>query len=271
MSNILILVSIYYTNLAKGYYMSRINTEKNALFTAFKEILKSRKVSYKVLADKTNLAESTIKRIFSKEECSISKIIQLAGVLDLTLFDLTSFAKEKTVNTSMFSYEAEKFLSKNLEYFYFYRRLFIHKNLKEILKDKKNKKKLIYSYLRKLDDLEIIEWKSGDKILFKHKGFLKFQKGGPLQTAFYKSWLPKFNKRVLDKMSDDKHEVKAFSASVSKEAKNNFFDKYDEIVKDLLKVSTFEVKTIPREVEPFSVAFTSGPYRMGDIDSLEVI
>ena len=70
---------------------------------------------------------------------------------------------------------------------------------------------------------------------------------GSLQRAFNKSWLHKFNKKVLDKMSDEKYEVKAFSVKASKEAKNNFLNKYDEIVKDLLKVSTFEVKTIPKE------------------------
>ena len=130
--------------------------ERHELFIAFKSILKQRRISYRILAEKTEMAESTIKRIFSLEECSLSKLIKIANAVDLSLQDLVTVSEKKSVDASSLSIEAEKFLAKNLEYFYFYRKLFFFKEVTLLKEEYKMNMNQIHKYLKKLDALKIM-------------------------------------------------------------------------------------------------------------------
>ena len=244
--------------------------DKKMLFDAFKEILKKRSVSYKVLSKKTGMAESTVKRIFSIEECSLSRLIQLSGAIDLTLHDLVTYAENRNINFSTFSLEAEAYLSKNLSYFFFYRKIFQYKCLKTLLEKESLKKSQVIKFLKKLDQLNIIKWLPEDKIHFLHPSFLRFKEDGPLKESVYRYWFPQFCEKVLLNMQQDNHHLKIFSVKASKESRNEFLSNYNELVNSFLKKASLDIKTQPQNVQPVGVSLAVGPYRVGLDEKLSI-
>lgn len=237
--------------------------ERHELFMAFKSILKHRRISYRDLAEKTEMAESTIKRIFSLEECSLSKLIQIANAVDLSLQDLVAVSEKKSVEASSFSIEAENFLARNLDHFYFYRKLFFFKDVTSLKKECNMSMSQIHKYLKKLDALKVIEWLPEDKIRFLHPSFLQFRSDGPLKSAVYRDWSPSFHQRVLDRLGDDDHFMYVFSAQASDAARTEFLREFQQLAKEFLKSASFELKTQPELVKPVGFCFSAGPYRVG--------
>ncbi len=237
--------------------------ERHELFIAFKSVLKQRQITYKDLAEKTEMAESTIKRIFSLEECSLSKLIQIAKAAGLSLQDLVSLSEKKSVAVSSFSIEAENFLAKNLDYFYFYRKLFFFKEITPLKEECHMGIGEIHKYLKKLDALKIIEWLPEDRIRFLHPRFLQFRSEGPLKLAAYRDWSPKFYQRVLNQLGSDDHFMHVFSAQASDETRDEFLRELQQLSKEFLKKASFELKTQPQLVKPVGFCFSSGPYRFG--------
>lgn len=237
--------------------------ERHELFNAFKSILKQRRISYKDLAEKTEMAESTIKRIFSLEECSLSKLLDIAKAADLSLQDLVTISEKKSVEASSFSLEAETFLAKNLDHFYFYRKLFFFKTVASLKEKCHLSTSQIHKYLKKLDALNIIEWLPNDKIRFLQPSFLQFRSDGPLKFAVYRDWTPNFHERVLAHMGDGDHFMYVFSGQASDAARSEFLIELQQLAKEFLKRAAFEQKIQPKLVRPVGFSFSSGPYRVG--------
>lgn len=70
------------------------------LFELLKSVLKARRITYAVLADRLGLSEPTIKRIFAERDCKLSRMTEICSVLDLTLDDLVAEANRVDVRPS---------------------------------------------------------------------------------------------------------------------------------------------------------------------------
>ncbi len=244
--------------------------EQTALFAAFKAILKARKISYGELAERTGASESTIKRIFSIEECSLSRLLELLAAVELGLSDLVAFAADRNVDVSQFSAAAEAFLADELDYFFVYRKLFHHRDVEDVRRREGLTRAQMTKYLKKLDDLGVIKWLPGDQVSFEHAEFLKFRDDGPLKTAVYKAWTPKFHRLVVDRMDDPRFGLRLFSARCSPSLRESFIAEFEDMVERFVRRADLDRKTQPDKLEPFAVSLASAPLRIGlderDID-----
>lgn len=242
-------------------------SEPAQLFTAFKTVLKQRKVTYGDLAERTGTSVSAVKRIFSIEECSLSRLVELLGAVDLSLADLMAFAAESKVEVSHFSVEAEEFLAESIDYFFFYRKLFHHRDVEAVRRRQGLTRQQTIKYLRKLDDLGILKWLPDDRIQFSHSEFLRFREGGPLKRAVYRAWLPRFHQTVLDRMESPDYGLRLFSARCTPELKQSFTAEFADLAESFMKRATLDQKTQPDRLESFAVSLATGPFRVGLDDS----
>jgi hypothetical protein len=241
----------------------RSTSEKSALFSAFKSILKERKLTYKDLAKRTHSSESSIKRIFSIEECSLTRLTDLLASVDITLSELMEYASQRKVDIASFSPEVEEFFAKHLDCFFIYRKLFHHRSVEEVRRRQKLSAAQMSKYLRKLDDLKIIKWLPNDRIQFLLPEFLKFRDDGPLKAAVYKSWGPKFHQLVISKMGDADHNLRLMSVRCTPELKESFSIEFEAMIARFVKRASLEVKTQPSRVRPLAISLASGPFRIG--------
>lgn len=238
-------------------------SEKTRLFSALKGILKDRKLTYKDLAEKTSSSESSIKRIFSIEECSISRLTDLLAVAEITLTDLMEYASQREVDVATFDMETEEFFSENLEYFFFYRKLFHHRTLAETRKRGKYTAAQSAKFLRKLDDLGIIKWLPDDRVQFLHPEYFKFRDDGPLKATVYKAWAPMLHNAAVSKMGDGQHMMRIFSARCTTDLRDEFFREFEDLVDRFFRRASLEIKTQPTKVRPLAVSLALAPLRVG--------
>lgn len=243
-------------------------SEKTSLFSAFKAILKERKLTYKDLAQRTHSSESSIKRIFSIEECSLKRLTDMLAAVDVTLADLMEYASQRHVDTATFPLEVEEFFAKSLDYFFIYRKLFHHRSVADVRRRQKLTAAQMAKYLRKLDDLQIIKWLPNDRIQFLHPEYLKFREDGPLKTAVYKAWAPKLHTLVVNNLGDKEHGLRIFSGRCTPELKESFLREYEDLIERFVKRASLEVKTQPTKVQPLAVSLALGPLRVG-LDELD--
>ncbi len=238
-------------------------SEKTLIFTAFKSVLKERKLTYQDLAKRTQSSESSIKRIFSIEECSLTRLTDLLAAVDITLSDLLEYASLRQVDVATLPLETEEFFALNLDYFFIYRKLIHHRSTEEVRKREKLSAAQMTKYLKKLDELQIIKWLPGDRIQFFHPEYLKFRDDGPLKEAVYKSWIPKLNKIVLDNMGDGEHVSRIFSARCTPELKASFLQEFEDLIERFIKRASLEIKTQPGRTKPMAASLALGPLRVG--------
>lgn len=84
--------------------MSQITT----LCDTLKQLLKSRNITYKDLAQALDLSEANIKRIFSSQSFTLERLEQICGLLELSLSDLFLLNTQKEHRLTQLTQEQEE-------------------------------------------------------------------------------------------------------------------------------------------------------------------
>ena len=161
----------------------RQKEEVVAIQRQLKEILKQKKYSYKKIADVLGVAEITIKRFFSSEELSFSKLQQICQVIGISALDLIAVVTKGGEQAFSMSLPQEKALSENEDLYNFFVCLLKTPSLK-FAAQKGHKKELFPKFLRELEKLGLAEIPLGDGVAVNGKGVLTWIKGGPLQKKY---------------------------------------------------------------------------------------
>ncbi|HLE11833.1 MAG: hypothetical protein A2504_00565 [Bdellovibrionales bacterium RIFOXYD12_FULL_39_22] len=132
-----------------------------------KGILKSSGITYKELGKSLKLSEAGIKKILNRADLSMERAKQICDAAGVSLLDVLRMSDESTLNVKKFSDQQAKFLIDNLSYFNFYMQLaYEQKTPQEIQREKGLSDKVLFKYLKKLDDLTLVKLMPGNKIVF---------------------------------------------------------------------------------------------------------
>jgi transcriptional regulator with XRE-family HTH domain len=66
-----------------------------ALVETLKKYLKAKGMTYKQLADELKLSEASVKRMFSKQRFSLSRLDEICRILDIDFYDLVLMDKQR--------------------------------------------------------------------------------------------------------------------------------------------------------------------------------
>lgn len=78
------------------------------LIATLKKALKANNVTYKILADKLGMSESSIKRIFAEESLSLQRLEQICALINIDLSDLVQMMNRDKPRISELTEEQEK-------------------------------------------------------------------------------------------------------------------------------------------------------------------
>ena len=162
--------------------------EHHLIVDALKNALKVKGLSYKDVADHLRLSEASVKRLFSKYEFSLHRLEQVCQLSEIKISDLietSSQAKEE--DTHLYSLEQEEFFSKNPKYLAFFDLLIRLGSLKKVRKAKPQlSESKINTYLKKIEQLGLIQRNPGDRITFPVSRNVVWRQDGPLRRTFLK-------------------------------------------------------------------------------------
>ncbi len=131
------------------------------VFPRLKQILKSRNLSYAELAQRLNLSEISIKRIFASGDCKLSRLKAICRALDLDLHNLLEAESEAVAVPRMLPLPAAEALAANrslLSVFILLLNGYSPEHLGDIYQLSHEQ---LYLYLRALEDLELLELGAG--------------------------------------------------------------------------------------------------------------
>jgi DNA-binding Xre family transcriptional regulator len=239
--------------------------QSHRIFQTLKRVLKGQQVTYGMLAKKLHLSEAAIKRIFAQESCSLDRLTEICEAVDISIFDLVSAARNTQVEEYSLGGEAESFFEKNLNYFRFYRKLSHHKTLNTFRCEDRLDEASIRKYLKKLQQLGLIEVLEKDKIIFKHKGYLKVDEDSGLYRRFFKEFTPEFFSKILSSGSKDHHFLH-FSTGLMPINLNQLIQDLHQLRKKYREQGYIDQHLSKTDAESVSVVIGVGPYRIGATD-----
>ena len=214
--------------------------ESKAIIGTLKELLKAQGITYKYLAKELHMSEASVKRIFSNQTFTLSRIEEICNVLNISILEVCEIAKNGTHNDVYeYSLEQEEFLARKPKFLAYFDLLLNGKTPKSIstkygLSEKEN-----FKYLKKLDELGLIELHTNNKIKFPHSKNIKWRTEGPLRKLFFKN--AKFEFLNSDFSQSDEL-LKLSILPMSKESYSKLVSELADIYKKYERTSQIEEK-----------------------------
>lgn len=236
--------------------------DTHAIFLALKKQLKARKVSYGELAKRLEMSEANVKRIFSEEACSIARLGQICDAIQISLGDLIQTSKEVVDESFTFTKEVENFFAENLDYFVFYRQLEHNHGTKELQEKNNLSLKEMNRYLKKIEELGLIERQPGDRIKLTTHGYLQLSPQSKLLKEYFSRWVPKFFEKVM--VPEDKHYMKVFSTGLSEKNRKGLIRELEDLQKKYQDLGYIDQSKGTNPFDAVGVCIGIGPYRVGE-------
>lgn len=236
--------------------------DTHPIFLTLKAKLKARKVSYGELASRLGMSEANVKRIFSEESCSLSRLAQICDAIQLSLGELMRSAENVEPESFTLTKEAEGFFAENLDYFLFFRQLENENSLKLIQEKNELSPKEINRYLKKLEELGLIERHPGDRVKLKFNGYLQLSKDSRLMKKYFQRWVPHFFEKVMT--PHEQHFAKIFSTGLSEKNRKALVRDLEEISRKYQELGYFDQSKGTNPFEAVGVCIGIGPYRVGE-------
>ncbi|HLE11514.1 MAG: hypothetical protein A2504_05855 [Bdellovibrionales bacterium RIFOXYD12_FULL_39_22] len=182
--------------------MSKFNSKQ--LFVVLKQVLKSRKITYRMLCEKSSFSESTLKNMFHANNMSIDRLLEICQLADISFPDLVNLANKEDANDFSFNILQETFFAKNPHYYYFFRECFFEKkDLEQIKKEYKLSDKSVLKYILGLEKLGLLEVHPGNRLRFLVYGKLRWLHNGPWMKRFYPEFMKKIVQLQLENLDNE--------------------------------------------------------------------
>ncbi|MFG1499404.1 helix-turn-helix transcriptional regulator [Halobacteriovorax sp. XZX-3] len=134
-----------------------MNTNVDQIIKATKAILSESKIRYAQVAHALGMSESGVKKMFTSEDISLSKLLSILDILDITLEDVLRKSLEFRPIEKLKKQQIDAFLEEP-KLFFFFMKLREFKYKPALLKKEYSLTKLeMESYLSKLVKIDIIE------------------------------------------------------------------------------------------------------------------
>lgn len=236
--------------------------EEVSIKEAIKQLMKSKKITYKDLADSFSCSVPTIKRMLNKETLTISRLMDICKVLGMDVFELTTMMREQVIRgENFFTDEQEHFLSKHLKIYTFYRRLMYGYQEVDYKRKFKMSTNVIEFYKIKLHELGLVQIDESGNILSllrkrpQYKGSLSRTFGEHLKKEVPLMIDEEFEQGYDESVSDSMTEhLFLYDLMLSKKNKEQFLDKLEDLFQEYAKKSRWDYLSYSAlEMEPVSV------------------
>jgi transcriptional regulator with XRE-family HTH domain len=150
-----------------------------------KKVMKANGISYKDLALRLKISESSVKRIFSKGTFTLERLDEICEIMGIEIYDLTKSIKANQGEEQvMLSNLQEQILADDEKLFAYFYLLITGSLPKEIVKLFQFTEEESNKLLLKLDKVKLIEYHSAKKIKLNFPQNLQWIKGGPLNKVY---------------------------------------------------------------------------------------
>ncbi len=221
---------------------------------ALKGILKKEGITYEMIAEKLECSVPTIKRILGPEELSLSRLIAICELANLSLSELEALAQEEGPSPEELSSEQQEYLAANKHHFSYFLHLLGGKSPKQIAETFGLSKLSTDRYLLGLEKNGLIKVTAAQqvKLAFKKEPgigagklaklyFQTFIKGA--STFFIDVIGKKFHRSLGQENNELKTRIELRSRRITQESFEAWNLEYKKLINDLETMCRYEEKT----------------------------
>jgi len=151
------------------------------LLNALRRALRARGVTYRQLAEQLAVSEATIKRMFREQDCTLSRLTQICGVLGISVYDLMAVAQQQEDSATELTPEQEVYLAGHTGHFAFLLCL-VQRQTPELIQARQGLSDLsLFRYLRDLDRQGFLELGAHNRYRLRIGPQVRWSLQGPLQ------------------------------------------------------------------------------------------
>ncbi len=241
-----------------------MNDSKEIIET-IKELLKAKGITYKTLAIELDISEASVKRIFSNKTFTLERLGEICQILGSSMFEVIAIAhKSHSLDSYEYSFVQENFFANNPKYLAYFDLIVNGKTSKSIQKKYALSDKNNFRYLKKLDQLGLIELHENNKIRLLCSKNIKWRKDGPLRRLF-------FNKAKFEFLNSDFKEqqdyLKLSITKLSDESCKKLEFELTELFQKFERTSLLESK-LKIKTKPVGILMASRKWNFSLLESI---
>jgi DNA-binding MarR family transcriptional regulator len=159
--------------------------ERTALLQALRQIMKTRKVTVAELAKRLGVSAQTLKRLFNGTgDCALERVVAICAALGVNFYDVVELAKEPREEQFQLTVEQEEAFVAEPHVHEFFYRLRDDEQPEDIAKQHGLSNRALQRYLKRLEELGLIERLPGNRCKVLVRGAHNFIKDGPLVRRY---------------------------------------------------------------------------------------
>ncbi|MFJ3058249.1 helix-turn-helix domain-containing protein [Herbaspirillum sp. NPDC087042] len=179
-----------------------LDTSVTQLMTTIKRGLKARGKTYRDVAAALRLSEPTVKRMFSQGNLTVARLAELAGLLDLSLAELTRQAEESQLPLERLTQEQERELVGNTCLLLVAICALNHWSLANILDKYRLGEAECLTHLLALEKMRLISLLPGNRIRLRVARHFEWLPDGPIRRYFQTQGLGDFMDSLFDQSAE---------------------------------------------------------------------
>jgi DNA-binding Xre family transcriptional regulator len=156
-------------------------SELSAVVSALKQALKARGLRYADLAQALGLSEASIKRCFSRNTLTLSRLEKICAVLDLDLFDLMRLSRRADEEPRQLTLEQERALAADAQMLSLFHLIASGWTFTEIRAEFDINERTLSRQLARLDRLRLIELGAGNRVRLRVPARFTWRNNGPVK------------------------------------------------------------------------------------------
>lgn len=205
-------------------------SQTQAIHAALKKLMRSRGVTYAQAARVLGLSEASIKRLFSQQAFSLSRLEELCNWLHVDIHDLVRMSREQEPLTTELSEEQERVLLRDSGLLLLAYLLLNHWTVGEILETYAFSRAELTRRMFRLQEVGLVEILPFDRVRLKTARNFSWRKDGPVQRYFADQVLRDFLASAFDQPGETMEFV---SGMLSRKSILHLHDRIVELAREL--------------------------------------
>lgn len=236
------------------------------LLDALKRVLKSRRVTYAELAQRIGLSEASVKRLFSQQTFTLSRLQQVLKALDMDFFELAKLARGAGDAPQEMTEEQEQALASEPNLMGVFYLLFNDWQPPQILARYELTEAELTRWLAKLDRLQLIDLMPGNRVKLKVSRHLRLKPSGAIRAKHGQRTMTDFLAVEFDRHGG--HFLFEFR-DISPASFAVIQRKLDRLAAEFNELAELDSTLPPEQRQSIGLALGMRPWRIGQVTGLK--
>lgn len=234
------------------------------LISTLKRVLKTRGVTYADLAERIALSEASVKRLFSQGTFTLERLEQVCAALEIDVFELAKLARGEQARAQELTVKQEQALAKDRVLLGVFYLAYNGWQIDDIVAKYEFTRSQVFSLLRKLDGIGVLDLLPGDQVRMKVVRNLRLRRRGPIELAYGRAVVGEFLRPEFDQVGGmfrfEFRELSNASFEVLKRKLERLADEVHELAELDSMLPSKERQTVGVAVglRPWTVSMVSG-------------